>query len=238
MSIQAQEAQLREQICMICKMMYERGYIGGPAGNVSARLDDQRLLITPSIAFKQHLKPEQILIVDYKGEKSGPPSPATENLKPTSEVFMHLEIFRQRPEVNGVVHAHPTCCVALTSAGFPLKPQVLTEGIVFLGAVPTARFGTPTTQELVDSISGLVQNHDAVLLPYHGALTLGKTLLDAYSRLEVLEQVAQIQVHVEQLGGFKPLPAAEMQKILAIREKMGLSLSSDPELLKTPPAGG
>jgi L-fuculose-phosphate aldolase len=225
------ETQLREEICLICKMMYERGYIGGPAGNVSARLTEEHVLITPSIAFKQFLKPEQILLVDFNGNKKDTSNEAALNLKPTSELFMHLEIYRQRADINGVAHAHPSYCVALTSAGVPMDTQVLTEGMIFLGAVPTAEFGTPTTQELVDSISELVKTHDAVLLPHHGALTLGKTLLDAYARMEVLEQVAQVQHLVEQLGGLKRLSIAQLQKILSVRKKMGMALPSDDELL-------
>lgn len=229
----ADETQLREQICSICKMMYDRGYIGGPAGNVSARLSETRYLITPSIPFKQLLRPEQMLIVDQSGAKTGPETDAVRGLKPTSEVFMHLEIYQQRPDVGAVVHAHPTFCVALTSAGKPMNTQVLTEGMIFLGSVPTAEFGAPTTQELVDSISELVKTHDAVLLSHHGALTLGKTLLEAYARMEVLEQVAQVQSVVEQLGGMKRLPDVQVRKILEVRKKMGMSLTSDEELLSS-----
>jgi len=228
-----QEKELREQICLICKMMYERGYIGGPAGNVSARLSEDLVLITPSIPFKQLLKPEEILVVNMQGNKQESNHEAVKNLKPTSELFMHLEIYHQRPDVRGVVHAHPTYCVALSSAGILMNTGVLTEGMIFLGSVPTAEFGTPTTHELVDSISTLIPTHDAMLLSHHGALTVGKSPLDAYARMEVLEQVAQVQLVVEQLGGLKRLSIPQIQRILDVRKKMGMALSSDDELLSS-----
>lgn len=231
MVMSAREKQIREDICTVCKLMYDREYIGGPAGNVSVRFDDDLFLMTPSIHFKQFLSPDQIIFVDGKGEKVGEPTEANKNLKPTSETSMHLEIFKQRPDVNCVVHAHPSHCVALTTAGISLRPQVLNEGLLFVGSTPTAEYGTPTTTELSDAISDLVKTHDAVLLAYHGAITLGADIWKAYSRMEVLEQTAYIQILVNSLGGEVPLPRESLEKLVALRNKMGMGLSSDHELL-------
>lgn len=231
MSMSASEKQIREDICMVCKLMYDREYIGGPAGNVSVRFDDDLFLMTPSIPFKQFLTPDHIIFVNGKGEKVGEATEANKNLNPTSETSMHLEIYAQRPDVNSVVHAHPSHCVALTTAGIPLRPQVLNEGLLFVGSTPTAEYGTPTTTELSDAISDLVKTHDAVLLAYHGAITLGTDIWKAYSRMEVLEQTAYIQILVNSLGGEVPLPNESLEKLIALRNKMGMGLSSDPELL-------
>lgn len=194
MSMSAREKQIREDICKVCQLMYDRQLIGGPAGNVSVRFDDDLYLMTPSIAFKQFLTPDQVIFVNGQGEKVGPEMGANRNLNPTSETSLHLVVYAQRPDANSVVHAHPSHCVALTTAGVALRPQVLTEGMLFLGAVPTAEYGTPTKQELSDSISDLVRTHDAVLLQYHEAITLGTDIWKAYSRMEVLEQVAYVQI--------------------------------------------
>jgi len=231
MTRSAREQQIREDICTVCKLMYDREYIGGPAGNVSVRYDDDLFLMTPSIPFKQFLTPDHIIFVNWDGEKVGDATEANKNLNPTSETAMHLEVYKQRADVNSVVHAHPSYCVALTTAGKNLRPQVLNEGLLFVGSVPTADFGTPTTTELSDAISDLVKTHDAVLLPYHGAITMGTDLWKAYSRMEVLEQTAQIQILVNSLGGEVPLSNDKLEKLIALRSKMGMALSSDPELL-------
>ena len=227
----AKEEQIRKDICRVCQMMYDRQLIGGPAGNVSVRFSEELFLMTPSISFKQFLTPDQVIFVNGQGEKVGPHTAANRELKPTSETSLHLEVYRQRPDVNSVVHAHPSHCVALTTAGIPLRPQVLNEGMLFVGATPTARYGTPTTDELSESISDLVTEHDAVLLAYHGAITLGADIWKAYSRMEVLEQTAYIQILVHSLGGEVPLPKESLEKLIALRNKMGMGLSSDPELL-------
>ena len=231
MPISVNEDRIRQDVCQICQLMYDRGLIGGPSGNVSARLAPDRILLTPSIPFKQFLKPEQLIVVNMEGKKVGPETEANRHLRPTSELPMHLDAYRLRPDVGGIVHAHPTYCVALTVAGLPLRTQVLTEGMLFLGAVPTADYATPTTVELSQSVARLIPGHDAVLLPYHGALTVGKDVWNAYAKLEVLEQVAHIECTVHQLGGERPLPLPEVKKMLELRCKMGHEMPGDHLLL-------
>jgi len=215
----ADEQHLRRDICRICRMMYARGLIEGPAGNVSARAGPDRILLTPSMLFKQRLRPEQLLAVGSQGERLGPESDASRDLRTTSELAMHLEVYRRRPDVGSVVHAHPPHCVALSIAGQPLQPALLTEGVGFLGAVPTALYGTPGTTEMSKAISDLIQDHDAVVLPYHGSLTVGRDVWEAYARLEVLEKLAQVQCLVQQLGGGSSLPAHEIEKLIAMRRR-------------------
>ena len=232
MSIDKKEAQLRDDICRICAMLYSRGLIRGPSGNVSARLSEDKILLTPGGVMKFDLHPDQLIVVDMKGEKVGPGNEINRNLKPTSELPMHLEVYHRRPDVGGVVHAHTSHAVALTTAGFSLRTQVLTEGMLFLGVVPTAPYGTPTTSELSDSIIELIPDHDAIMLPYHGSITFGHDVWQAFSRTEVLEQVAEIQYFTSQLGEEKRLSKPNIEKMLELRKKYRHNLPSDPKLLE------
>ncbi|MDO9545642.1 MAG: class II aldolase/adducin family protein [Pelolinea sp.] len=232
MPIDRKEAQLRDDICHICAMMYSRGLIRGPSGNVSARLDKDRILLTPGGVMKFDLKPEQLIIVNLDGEKVGPHNDINRDLKPTSELPMHLEVYHRRPDVGGVVHAHTSYVVALTVAGLSLRPQVLTEGMLFLGVVPNAPYGTPTTTELSNSIIEFIPDHDVIILPYHGSITFGHDVWQAFSRTEVLEQVAEIQYLTSQLGGEKQLSKPNIEKMIELRIKYKHNLPSDHKLLE------
>jgi L-fuculose-phosphate aldolase len=143
---------------------------------------------------------------------------------------MHLEAYKQRPDVMGVVHAHPPTAVALSIAGVSLQKCTIPEAIVILGLIPTTPYATPSGPENRDAISELIINHDAIMLAYHGSLTVGPDVWTAYLRLESLEHSAKILYMVEQLGGGPSLPPEQVQKLLDIREKLGLSRSGDNEL--------
>jgi L-fuculose-phosphate aldolase len=226
------ERKLREDICRIAKMMYAREFIGGPAGNISARLDEDRFLLTPSVPFKQLLSPEQLIIIDSEGRKVGPHTDANRDLTPTSEVPMHLAAYNTRAEVGGVLHGHLSYCVALTAAGKTIRPQVLTEAMLFLGDIGVADYATPTTQQLGDNVAKVVVDHDCVILPYHGVIVAGRDVWAAAAKMEVLEQAAQINCLVNQIGGEKPLAREHIAGMLALREKMGMNLPSDTNLLE------
>ncbi|MCF7849453.1 MAG: class II aldolase/adducin family protein [Kiritimatiellales bacterium] len=226
------EQQLREDMCEIARMMAAKGFICGPAGNISARLGDDRYLLTPTMFFKQKLKPEQLIIINGQGEKVGPETDATREMKPTSEVPMHLGIYKTRPDIGGVVHAHPVNCVALTAAGKPFRPQVLTEGMLFLGAIGVAEYATPTTQELGDRVAETVVDHDCVVLPYHGVIVGGSDMWDALAKLEVLDQVAEICGKVNAMGGEVPLDRKHVAGMLELRKKYGMNRDSDCDLLE------
>jgi len=230
MSQTINEVQVRSDICRICALLYSRGLIRGPSGNVSARLSENRILLTPGGMMKFDLKPDQLITVNLQGEKVGPINEANRDLRPTSELSMHLEVYRRRPDVGGIVHAHTSHAVALSVAGCDLRTQVLTEGMLFLGYVPTAPYGTPTTTELSDSIIEYIPDHDAILLPYHGSITFGHDVWQAFSRTEVLEQVAEIQFYTQQLKE-KPLSNSNIQKMIDLRGKYKHALASDHKLL-------
>jgi len=223
------EQALREEIVRVGHLMYERGLVVGVDGNISARLDETRVLCTPSGLCKGMMSPEQLIVVDMEGRKVGPGTAASRDLRPTSEVFMHLEAYRQRPDVGGVVHAHPPITVALSIAGVSLADCMLPEVIVNLGLVPTTEYATPASEENVRAIRDLIANHDGMILQRHGTLTVGRTPWEAYMRLESLEQVARITLVLYQLGRGDPLPPEQVEKLLEQRRKMGLAHPGEEE---------
>jgi L-fuculose-phosphate aldolase len=225
----AKEQALREEIVRVGHLMYERGLVVAADGNISARLDESRVLCTPSGLCKGMMTPEQMIVVDMQGNKVGPGTAANCDLRPTSEIFMHLEAFRQRPDIGGVVHAHPPITVALSIANISLADCMLPEVIVTLGLVPTTEYATPASAENVGAIRELIANHDGLILQRHGTLTVGQDAWEAYMRQESLEQVARITLVLQQLGHGESLPPEQVQKLLSQRQKMGLTHPGEEE---------
>ena len=217
------EKQLRETFVKIGRLMYDKGFICANDGNISARLAPNRLLITPSGLHKGLLEPEHMLVVDESGRVVSGQYGRSQSLKPTSELPMHLEAYRQRPDIQAVVHAHPPITVALSIAGVPMADCLLPEVIVMLGIIPTTEYATPSSEENVRAIRHLIRNHDGLVLQRHGSLTVGDSPMQAFMRLETLEQNARIGFMLAQLGVRNPMPTHEVEKLLAMREKMGLS---------------
>jgi len=216
------ELQLRQEIVQVGRLMYEKGFICASDGNISARLGPDRILITPSGLHKGLLDSDQLLVVDGDGRVVGPRSTAGRRLKPTSELPMHLEAYRRRPDIAAVVHAHPPITVALSIAGVPLADCLLPEVIVFLGLIPTTEYATPSSTENVRAIRDLITHHDAIVLQRHGSLTVGDSPMQAFMRLETVEQNARIGFMLAQLGVRNPLPAEEVKKLLRQRQRLGL----------------
>ena len=230
MTQQPDEQKLREDMCKVLDMMYRRKFIGGPAGNISVRLDEDRFMMSPSTHFKHLLKPEQMIIIDSTGKKIEE-TEANRGFGPTSEVPMHLAAFLSRPDVGGVVHGHPNNCVALSAAGKEIRSQVLTEAMLFLGKIKQIPFATPTTQELGDTVAEYIVDYDSLVLPYHGTLTVGRTIWDAYALMELLEQVAEINCLVHSCGGEVPIGNERIVLMIELRKKYGMQKPSDSEML-------
>jgi L-fuculose-phosphate aldolase len=220
---------LREEIVRVGRLMYERGLVVAADGNISARLDEAHVLCTPTGLCKGMMTPEQLIVVDAEGRKVGPSTAANHDLRPTSEVFMHLEAYRQRPDIGGVVHAHPPITVALSIAGVSLADCMLPEVIVNLGLVPTTEYATPASEENVRAIRNIIANHDGMILQRHGTLTTGHDPWEAYMRLESLEQIARITLILQQLGRGEALPPDQVEKLLAQRQQMGLARPGEEE---------
>ncbi len=224
------EHELRELVCRVGSLMYQQGYIDGTAGNISALLQDDRVLVTPSGLATGFLLPEQLIIVNLNGDLIDQPTAANAALRPTSEISMHLECYRQREDVKGVVHAHPPTAVALTLVGFDFQQCLIPEMVVLLGMVPTAPYSTPASQENRDAITNLVREHDAIMLSNHGSLTVAKSLWDAYLMLESLEHNATIIHRALQLSDkLLPIPPEQLEKLIAYRDQFGLLRPGDRE---------
>lgn len=217
-----QEGTLRKEIVKVGKLMYEKGLISSSEGNISAALDSERILITPSGVHKGFLEPNQLIVINRDGQIVGPKVGAARKLKPTSEMPMHLEVYKQRVDVEAVVHAHPPISIALSIAGIPMAECLLPEVIVFLGLIPTAAYATPGGEEMARSVRQLITNHDALVLERHGALTVGSSPMEGFMRLEIVEQNARISFMLAQLGKRSPLAANEVEKLLKQRANMGL----------------
>lgn len=217
------EETLREEIVRIGQILWQKNYLAACDGNISARLGPDRLLATPSGLSKGFLKAEQLLVTDMDGRKI--PTFATEarDLEPSSELKMHLEVYRQRPDVAAVVHAHPPTCIALSIAGISVAPCLLPEVVLTLGFIPIAPYGTPGTWEVPEAVRDLVRSHDAVILERHGSLTVGRDLFDAYLKQECIEHAAQITFMLRLLNQeAHPIPPQEMEKLLNIAQSKGM----------------
>ena len=209
------EKQRRRLICRIGRWMYNKGYVVANEGNLSVRLDEDRILVTPAGTCKGRLKLEQLLVTDLTGEViCGTGSPS-------SEIQMHLLYYRSRHDVRAVCHAHPSTATGFAVAGRALEQPVLPEVVVGLGKIPLAPYGTPGTWELCAGLEPLVKNHDAILLENHGVVTCGSDLLTAYQRMETVEQFAKVMLTAELLGGPHLLQRADVRKLIAAKPRGG-----------------
>jgi L-fuculose-phosphate aldolase len=211
------EYELRQEMVRIGRLMWERGYVAAADGNLSARLGPDRLLATPSGLSKGFLSAQDLVVIRLDGEPV--PSYRGRGQKPSSEILMHLEVYRQRLDVGAVVHAHPPAATAFSIAGVTLARCILPEVVVTLGGIPTAEYATPGTAEVPESINQAIQEYDAIVLAHHGTLTVGQTLWDAYQRLEKVEQAAQITLIARQLGQVKTLSPEAVNKLMALRRE-------------------
>lgn len=210
------ESELRKQICKVGRSMYGRGFVVACQGNLSVRVDQDRILVTPAGACKGHLEPRDLLVTDLNGiVKCG-------TGRPSSEILMHLLFYRLRPDVLAVCHAHPLTATGFAAAGRALDVPVLPEVVVDLGTIPLAPYGMPGTGDLCESLQPLVGKHDAILLENHGVVTCGQDLTAAYQRMETVEQFARILLIAHSLGGPHLLSAVNIQKLIAARPHHGV----------------
>jgi L-fuculose-phosphate aldolase len=212
------EHELRAEIIRVGRLLWERGYVAATDGNLSVRLGSDRLLVTASGVSKGFLSDGDLVVIDLDGKPL--PSYRGGKQKPSSEIMMHLEAYRQRPDVNAVVHAHPPLATAFSIAGMSLARCVIPEVVVTLGSIPTTAYATPGTSEVPGSIRLAVCDHDALILDHHGSLTVGQTLWEAYLRLEKVEHTAQITLAAQQLGRVQGLSPEAVEKLAAKRREL------------------
>ena len=200
---------LRAELAEIGRRLHARDLVGAAEGNLSVRLGEDRFLVTASGVSKGHLGPGDLVVVDGRGEL------VSGARRPSTELRMHLAAYAARPDVGAIVHAHPITAVALTVAGLPPPSDLVPEAAVTLGPIAVASFATPGTDEVPASLAPLLAGHDVVLLERHGALALGRTLTEAFERMETLERVARVALAARLLGRCEPLPPATVDRVLA-----------------------
>ena len=208
------EQTARREICRVGQLLYERSYVVSSDGNLSIRLDDGRIVTSPTMTCKGRMTEDSLAVTDADG------NPLTDR-RPSSELPMHLLIYRERPDVRGVCHAHPPHGTAFAVAGLAIDQPILSEVILTLGCVPLASYGTPSTEELTDAMRPLVKHHNALLMANHGAVAYGSDLWQAFDRLETLEHTARIAILSRILGGSRNLPADAIEKLINVREAAG-----------------
>lgn len=195
--------------------MYQRGFVAANDGNLSMRVSAKELLATPTGVSKGFMTPESLVLINNQGEPLGLG-------KVSTEIKMHLAVYRARPDVNGVVHAHPPISTAFSLSQTPMNPGLLAEVVVALGSIPVADYRTPSTSALAETVQQYIVNNNAVLMANHGAITVGDTILQAYYRMETLEHCALINLISHLLGGGRALPADEVARLTSMREFYGL----------------
>jgi L-fuculose-phosphate aldolase len=214
------EDQHRREICTAGRWIHGRGFVASTDGNISVRLDSERILTSPTGISKGMMSPDDMVITDFQGRK------LAGRREPSSELAMHLLIYTRRPDINAVCHAHPPIATAYAAAGLPLNKALLSEIVLALGCIPVARYGTPGTPELADSLEPLVQNYDAILMANHGVVTSGADLLTAFFRMETVEHFAQVSLATEMIGKQVLLSDRDVEKLLAARVRYGTTTAA------------
>ena len=211
------EDALRADIVEIGRRMHERGYVASNDGNISVRLDGSRVLTTPKGVSKGFMTADMMVITDMSGKRIAGDRDAS------SELLMHLAVYRTRADINAVVHAHPPVATGFAVAGIPLDRAVLAEVVTTLGSIPIADYGTPSTTELADAVARFIKTHDGLLLANHGALTVAKELFAAYYKMETVEHFARISLVARLLGRERLLSRDEVDRLQQLRGMYGVA---------------
>jgi L-fuculose-phosphate aldolase len=211
------QAELRQEIVDIGRLVFQKGWIASNDGNISVRLEDDSILCTPTAVCKGMMTVDDLIVCDMQGNK------IEGSRERTSEIAMHLTIYRMRPDIRSVVHAHPPIATGFAAAGRALNLALLPEVIISLGSVPLADYGLPGTSALTDGMLPYIPKYDAILMANHGAVCYGTDVHQAYFRMETVEHFAHITFIAEMLGGGRPLPREEVRKLFESRGRYGVS---------------
>jgi L-fuculose-phosphate aldolase len=209
--------QLKEALCEIGRRVYERGYVAANAGNLSCRLCEGEVLCTPTMQSKGFLRPEDLCVVDMEGRQIGGVK------RRSSEVLMHLEIYKARPDVESVVHCHPPHATAFAIVGEPIPQAVMPEVEVFLGEVPITKYETPGGKKFAETVLPFVHQTNVILLANHGVVSYAETPERAYWLTEVLDTYCRVLILTRQLGPLRHLPADKVEELLEEKRKMGFA---------------
>ena len=223
------ETEHRRDICLVGQWMCERGFVPSTDGNISVRMDGQHILTTPTCASKGLMNPEDLVITGLDGKKIRGAQ------EPSSELGMHLLIYRCRPDVRAVCHAHPPVATGFAAAHISLNKAILCEAVLSLGAIPVAPYAMPGTPALSAALEPFVHGHDAILMGNHGVVAYGPDLLTAFHRVEAVEQIARVTLVTELLGKQNLLSSSETAELLARRARAGIGppVTGNPQPLVT-----
>jgi L-fuculose-phosphate aldolase len=210
------EREFRQDIVEVGRLVYQKGWVAANDGNISVRLDPERVLCTPTGVSKGLMRPDDLIVCDMQGRK------LTGAKERTSEIAMHLLIYGLRPDIRAVLHAHPPVATGYAAAGKPLTLALLPEVIIGLGCVPLAGYGLPGTPELLEPMKPIIPKYDALLMANHGAVCYGEDVWKAFFRMETVEHYARIALVAELLGGARVLPKAEVEKLFDSRTRYGV----------------
>ncbi|OGU54486.1 MAG: hypothetical protein A2V66_01025 [Ignavibacteria bacterium RBG_13_36_8] len=203
---------LRSELTRTCRKVYEKGYVSAYDGNLSARIDREKILITPSGKCKGEIEEKDFIEIDYKGNKISGEG------KVSTEVLIHILAYEKRNDVNCVIHCHPVYATAFATAGEGMTRPVFPEFVLALGKVPICKYSTPSTEELPGSMMPFMEYSWAFLLENHGAVTLGKTIKGAYFRMEKLEHAAHTLFVARLIGREKTIPIVKLKELYSIAE--------------------
>lgn len=216
MMVNKSESEYRKDIIEVCKRVYRNGWVASNDGNVSIKMDDNLILCTPTGMSKGYLTTDQLVKVDFEGNK------VEGELSPSSEVKMHIDVYKNRSDINSVVHAHPATATGFAVAGIPLDQCIIPEIIVSIGSVPLTKYGTPSTEEIPNNIRKYLPKHNVFLLENHGALSIGADVYEAYYKMESLELFAKIYLVAKQLGQVNILSEENVKRMIKLREDWGM----------------
>lgn len=205
---------LKNELVKYGSMLYEQKLIAGSDGNLSVRLDDDRILITPSGLAKGRLSAEDMVTVDINGKK------LQGNNDASSEKAMHTFVYANRPEIKAAVHSHAPYATSFAAAGIELAGDILPEIVVFIGSIPLTEYAPPGTDELPKSLEPFIEENNAFLLRNHGLLTIGRSIEEAFNRHEIVEHYARIVHLARQLGNLNSIPSDDFKRLEKMRRKM------------------
>lgn len=213
------DIEVKEQICDVCSKMWQQGWVAANDGNVSVRMDENRIVCTPTGISKSFITPDKLLTVDMDLNVLN----GKEGYRPSSEMKMHLCCYKERDDVRSVVHAHPPTATGFAVAHVHMDEYVMVEDVICIGSVPVTPFGVPSTEQVPNAIRPYLSEHDVLLLENHGALAVGSDLITAYYRMESLELWAKIQLTAHLLGGPKEISRKNIDTLISMRSKYGVT---------------
>jgi L-fuculose-phosphate aldolase len=209
------EHKLKEQICEIGRRVYAKGFAAANDGNISIRLSDREIMCSPTMVSKGFMRPEDICKVDYEGTQ------LAGTRKRSSEILLHLAVYKNRPDVNAVVHCHPPHATAFAVAGVPIPMCILPEVEVFLGEVPTSIYETPGTQKFAETIVPHLKSSNTIILANHGTVTFGPDLEKAYWNSEIIDAYCRILILSRQLGNVNYFTQGQTKELLDLKKRLG-----------------